>query len=265
MRANTVKEINAMFSRGGDEVMDVTFRRGRTSDAPAMHRLSVPFIESGNLIVRDREVFESAAEDFYVVEIDRTVVACAAMRGFTGLAELYNVAVDGSWQGIGLGRFLLAHVIAAARADGFDNVLVFSKTTLAWFVRHGFTLVDPSALPEERRVLIDPGRGSVPLLRSTAGFDDPLEMLGELAGAQVTFNRSQRTLRWEAKHDSLLQFAEHHGIDVESLCWGGVCGTCGVGLERGTVNYQMAPEAGPEKGKVLLCIARPLTDLALDL
>jgi N-acetylglutamate synthase-like GNAT family acetyltransferase/ferredoxin len=265
MSPNPVRQINAIFSRGGDELIHATLRRGRAADAQAMYELSLPFIASGNLIVRERELFERAAEEFYVVEIDRTVVACAGVRGFTEMAELFNVAVHHRWQGLGLGRFLLAGMVCLLREQDFAHVLVFTQSTLGWFVRHGFTPVDTALLPPERLALIDPGRGSVPLLRSTVGGADVLESLAELTEVQVEFARTGQTHRWEGKFDSLLQFTEHHGIEVDSLCWGGVCGTCAVRLTHGTVNYQVAPEIDPEEGEVLLCISLPLTHVVLDL
>ena len=265
MRPNTVRAINAIFSRGGDELIHATFRRGRVTDAQAMYELSLPFIESGNLIVRKRELFEQVAEDFYVVEIDRTVVACAGIRSFTEMAELFNVAVDRRWQGLGLGRFLLASLVSLLREQDFATVLVFTQSTLGWFVRHGFTPVDMAVLPAERLALVDPDRGSGPLVRSTVGGAEVLESLAELTEVTIEFAKAGHAYPWEGKFDSLLQFTEHHGIEVDSLCWGGVCGTCAVRLKHGTVNYQVAPEIDPEEGEVLLCIALPLTHVVLDL
>ena len=42
----------------------------------------------------------------------------------------------------------------------------------------------------------------------------------------VRFRRSGRTLLWNGQHASLLDFAERHGIDVESGCRAGSRGGC---------------------------------------
>jgi ferredoxin-NADP reductase len=80
----------------------------------------------------------------------------------------------------------------------------------------------------------------------------------------ITFARSQRTIVWEGRESSLLELAENHGIRVDSGCRGGSCGTCRTRLESGEVAYDHPPEAEPEAGTCLLCVATPKTDLVLD-
>jgi len=257
--------MDLIFSRGGADVIDATFRRARLSDADSMYELSLPFMESGALLVRDRELFVTQIEDFYVVEIDRTIAACAGIRRFSNNAEIFNVAVMQKWQGLGLGRFLLASIIGVLEAEGIGEVLLFSYTTIQWFERQGFVPMDPAGLPPERLALIDPIRDSIPLSRATVGGADGLEVLARMIDLRVRFDRSGIETTWDSSFDTLLKLADHNGVEVDSLCWAGICGTCSTRLRQGTISYHVAPEVGPEDGEVLLCIAQPLTDLELEL
>ncbi|MGX6608352.1 GNAT family N-acetyltransferase [Micromonosporaceae bacterium Da 78-11] len=265
MNSNAAKSVDVLFTRGGTELTEGRFRRARPADAPAMHELSRPFAEEGGLIARDLALFDNGSEDFYVVEIDGHLVACAGVRRFGEWAEIFNVAVAAGWQGRGIGRFLLASMLAVAESLGFARAFVYSKTTSEWFARHGFARVDPAVLPAERLGMVDPDRQSMPMARATVHASDGMEALPDLGDLTVHFERSGVSLPWRGTVDSLLPFAEKNGIDVDSLCWGGVCGTCSTPMKRGTVAYHFGPEVDPPGGEVLLCIARPVTDVVLDL
>ena len=84
-------------------------------------------------------------------------------------------------------------------------------------------------------------------------------------GFTVTFIRSGREVPWDPKAGSLLEFAEAQGIDVDSGCRAGSCGTCQTRLEVGEVDYAQQPDADVDAGHCLLCIATPRGDLKLDL
>ncbi|MBF0611043.1 MAG: 2Fe-2S iron-sulfur cluster binding domain-containing protein [Magnetococcales bacterium] len=79
----------------------------------------------------------------------------------------------------------------------------------------------------------------------------------------VTFIRSGKTLIWDAESDSLLQFAESHGVEVASGCRAGGCGACQTKIESGAVDYIQSPDFIPQQGHCLLCISRPQRDVTL--
>ncbi|NGZ29250.1 MAG: 2Fe-2S iron-sulfur cluster binding domain-containing protein [Magnetococcales bacterium] len=79
----------------------------------------------------------------------------------------------------------------------------------------------------------------------------------------VTFIRSGKSLIWDGESDSLLQFAERHGIEVASGCRAGGCGACQTKIESGGVDYIQSPDFVPERGHCLLCISRPQRDVTL--
>ncbi|MCW8976458.1 MAG: 2Fe-2S iron-sulfur cluster binding domain-containing protein, partial [Sedimenticola sp.] len=63
--------------------------------------------------------------------------------------------------------------------------------------------------------------------------------------------------------ESLLEFAEAQGIDVESGCRAGSCGSCQTIIESGEVGYNQQADADVESGHCLLCITRPKNNLTL--
>ncbi|ONI76294.1 hypothetical protein ALI144C_37180 [Actinosynnema sp. ALI-1.44] len=253
------------MSQGGDEIIDATFRGAQSGDVLAMYELSKPFVATGGLIARDLELFDTDVEDFYVVEIDEVVVACAGIRRFTDLAEIFNVAVDGRWQSLGIGRFLLTSMLIVLESEGFADAVVFTKTTRDWFARYGFLPMDPASLPAERLTMLDPERKSIPMVRPTVQASDSIDALASITELRVRFERSGVEAVWDNGCDSLLMFAEKNDIDTASLCRGGMCGTCSSALKQGTVSYDVRPDVDPGDGSILLCISRPAANVVLDL
>lgn len=84
------------------------------------------------------------------------------------------------------------------------------------------------------------------------------------AGVEVKFQRSGRTLTWDGRDASLLDFAERHGIEVESGCRSGGCGSCETRLLDGSVRYEHTPDHDVAAGHCLLCVGRPATPLVLE-
>ncbi len=99
---------------------------------------------------------------------------------------------------------------------------------------------------------------SVTIKKLTAG--DPATE----SSLKVTFARSQKTLQWNPAAGSILAFAEENGIQLESGCRAGNCGTCLTAIKRGLVSYVVEPGSKPEARSCLTCISVPKTDLTLD-
>lgn len=86
----------------------------------------------------------------------------------------------------------------------------------------------------------------------------------DVAAVEVRFQRSGRTLNWDGGDTSLLDFAERHGVAVESGCRSGGCGSCETRLLEGTVHYDHAPDHDVAAGHCLLCVGRPASPLVLE-
>lgn len=84
-----------------------------------------------------------------------------------------------------------------------------------------------------------------------------------VTNVEIGFQRSGRTLVWDGQDASLLDFAERHGVTVESGCRSGSCGSCETRVLEGSVEYPSPPDYVIAPGHCLLCVGRPLTALKL--
>jgi ferredoxin-NADP reductase len=82
---------------------------------------------------------------------------------------------------------------------------------------------------------------------------------------EIRFKASQRSLTWDNQKTNLLDFAESHGIAVESGCRAGSCGCCATPLLSGEVVYEHAPDFELLPGQCLLCVGKPASALVLGL
>ncbi|MBN8489560.1 MAG: DUF4255 domain-containing protein [Burkholderiales bacterium] len=105
------------------------------------------------------------------------------------------------------------------------------------------------------------GPATVPAAAVTAASasastrSEPLELRFQLSG---------RTLLWDGRDASLLDFAERQGVALESACRSGGCGTCETRVLQGEVVYAQRPMHEIAPGHCLLCVGRPATALVLE-
>ena len=81
---------------------------------------------------------------------------------------------------------------------------------------------------------------------------------------QVTFAKTGKTCRWKSEAENLLDFATANGVEIESGCRAGNCGTCVVAVKQGSVTYLTEHGAEIAEGTCLTCIAAPNGDVVLD-
>ncbi len=86
----------------------------------------------------------------------------------------------------------------------------------------------------------------------------------EEPAVMVTFARSGKQVPWRRAAGNLLDFAEQEGINVDSSCRGGACGTCRTTISAGEVVYHQPPDYDPEPGTCLLCVCTPKTNVTLE-
>jgi len=85
------------------------------------------------------------------------------------------------------------------------------------------------------------------------------------SGPLISFARSGLNVRWESSFQSLLELAEACDVPVRWACRTGVCHTCETGLVTGKIDYRLEPVDAPADGNVLICCARPASDVVIDL
>ncbi len=86
----------------------------------------------------------------------------------------------------------------------------------------------------------------------------------EKAMPQIRFSPDSDPLAWDGR-STLLDLALNNGLRPKYGCRSGVCGTCACKLLRGKISYLQIPAASSPKDTVLLCCARPESDVVLAL
>jgi ferredoxin len=84
---------------------------------------------------------------------------------------------------------------------------------------------------------------------------------------KIEFKKSGKIFEWESNFESILDFAEAKGIQLDSGCRVGVCGACKVHLLSGKVTMEVEDALDEEDRKgnmILICTAVPNSDLVID-
>ena len=86
-------------------------------------------------------------------------------------------------------------------------------------------------------------------------------------GMAVKFSQSGKEISCNGSL-SILDLAEEEGIEIDSSCRSGTCGTCKVKKLEGEIQYDGEPDAlddeEQEQGYILSCIAMPLGKVVID-
>lgn len=71
-----------------------------------------------------------------------------------------------------------------------------------------------------------------------------------------------KTCQYDQGQDkSLLETLEKHGLEPHFHCRDGFCGACHCTLVSGETEYTIDPLAFVREGEILLCCAKPKTDI----
>ncbi len=118
--------------------MEVTTRRARTDDVPAVRALVDLYAPDRRLLSKATVTLYEDVQEFVVAERDGVVVGCAALHVlWADLAEVRTVAVDPAATGLGIGSLLLERLLRRAVDLGVRRVFCLTFET-AFFARHGF-------------------------------------------------------------------------------------------------------------------------------
>lgn len=147
-------------------------RRVFKKDVRAVMALIRQSVDSEELIRRTRADIIQHIEDYWVLEIDRSLVGCVALHCYPqhGKAELACLYVNKSHGGQGYGRKLMAFAENLAAERGMQHILALSTQAFAYFQQKGgFTEVSPDELPPERREKYEvSGRNSKVLMKQVS-------------------------------------------------------------------------------------------------
>lgn len=129
-------------------------RAATINDVAGILKLIKPLEENGSLVERSRELLETEIDNFKIVELEETVIACAALYPIgSDFGEIACIAIDNSFQKNGYGDRLLASLEKQAKSDGIKNLFVLTTVASHWFLEKGFEEMQLNDLPEERQAL----------------------------------------------------------------------------------------------------------------
>jgi len=135
-----------------DEKLE-SLREAGADDVGGILQLIEPFERDGTLVRRERNEIERDIDFYSVVEHDGIIFGCAALYPYpeARTAEMAALTVSPLSQGQGDGERLLKRIEQRAKAAGLDSLFVLTTRTMHWFIKRGFTPVDPEWLPEARK------------------------------------------------------------------------------------------------------------------
>jgi len=85
---------------------------------------------------------------------------------------------------------------------------------------------------------------------------------------KVEFKDSGKTIDWNNRFSNILELAQEAGVEIDTDCEQGFCGTCKVKLVSGEVDMERddgLDEADLEQNMILPCVSVPRTDIVLKI
>ena len=149
-----------------DEKLE-SLREATSDDVGGILQLIEPFERDGTLVRRGRTEIERDIDTYTVIEHDGIIFGCAALMPYpeARTAEMAALTVSPLSQGQGDGERILKRIEQRAKAAGLDSLFVLTTRTMHWFIKRGFTQVDPDWLPEARKRKYNWDRRSLVMLK----------------------------------------------------------------------------------------------------
>ena len=149
-----------------DEKLE-SLREATADDVGGILQLIEPFERDGTLVRRGRTEIERDVATYTVIEHDGIIFGCAALMAYpeSRTAEMAALTVSPLSQGQGDGERILKRIEQRAKAMGLDSLFVLTTRTMHWFIKRGFTQVDPDWLPEARKKKYNWDRRSLVLVK----------------------------------------------------------------------------------------------------
>jgi amino-acid N-acetyltransferase len=129
-------------------------RKAQRKDARMISNLIQTSVENDELVRRSRAEIERQIDDFFLFEVDRNPVACAALHPYPAenKAELACVCVDPRYENQGIGGKLMQYAESVARSKGVAELFCLSTQAFNYFQQKGgFGPGTPEDLPPARR------------------------------------------------------------------------------------------------------------------
>lgn len=134
-------------------------RRARKKDVTAIFNITKGAVRDEALRARTRENIEKSIDQYFVYEIDESVIACFRLSELDADSiELGSVLVQGAYQGRNIGKTLVDYAIAEAAKRGRKRVYALSTQAAPFFKKVcQFTEGSEEDLPDSLRQIVKTG------------------------------------------------------------------------------------------------------------
>ncbi|ACZ00007.1 MULTISPECIES: amino-acid N-acetyltransferase [Thermomonospora] len=131
-------------------IVEVTIRRARTADVPAIRRHIDTYAGTGRTLRKSTVTLYEDIQEFWVAEdAELGVVGCGALHVmWEDLAEVRSVAVDPRCSGRGIGHRIVSRLLETARELGVRRVFCLTFE-VEFFARHGFRPIQGTPVSPE--------------------------------------------------------------------------------------------------------------------
>lgn len=129
-------------------------RPARKKDVQSIHNITRTGARTDALRPKTRQMIEHSIGDFFVYEIDDSIIGCAALTTYPRCKtlELGSVYVHNFYEGKGVGRKLVEYAILEARGRKANKLIALSTQAYDFFTRTcGFIEGTVNDLPAARR------------------------------------------------------------------------------------------------------------------
>jgi amino-acid N-acetyltransferase len=125
-------------------------RNARRKDAAAIHALTTAAVRDKSLRARSKSSIESDIDEYFVYEIDGSLIGCCRLTQFprSRTVELASVYVHPAYQGRRIGKALVDFAVEEARRLKKNRMVALTTQTSAFFEDTcGFQQAEAQRLP----------------------------------------------------------------------------------------------------------------------
>ena len=126
-------------------------RQAKNQDLDQILDLIGPSENEGSLIQRTRDGVKAKLAEFFVIESDGFVVACAALHPYQTTAEIACMVTHPDYRDQKRGINLLDYIEKKGKELGLESLFVLTTKSEHWFKEKGFSAASLDELPQERR------------------------------------------------------------------------------------------------------------------
>lgn len=110
-------------------------RPARKKDVQAIHALTKQGVRRESLVLRSRAHIEQHIDEYFVYEIDESVIGCACLRRYADrhAVEVGSVYVQSFYSGRGVGRMLVEYAELKAAESGASKLFALTTQSGAFF------------------------------------------------------------------------------------------------------------------------------------